>query len=211
MGFIKNIQICKNEIPRVCSFDYEDYISTGWVGNSCRNFNNRDNNYNNLCLEYVATTARATRNAYFKSIEDLFNSIYAFYFNKENTPLGIPASENNNCITPAKRQAFLDAYWGPDGLKEKLFNVLFIKQEQIFNAMYPECSNDKKQGVISYDIQWQYTYDSPNVTRTYTIDYTNYQNMNYYIMDEYELAFKNLIQEVKNTLIKLTNAPLNLS
>jgi hypothetical protein len=30
-------------------------------------------------------------------------------------------------------------------------------------------------------------------------------------MDAYDLALKNLIQEVKSTLIKLTNAPLNLS
>jgi hypothetical protein len=35
--------------------------------------------------------------------------------------------------------------------------------------------------------------------------------MTYFILDDYELAFKNLMQEVKNTLIKLTNAPLTVS
>jgi len=211
MSFIKNIQLWKNEIPRVCSFDFEDYTTSGWVGNGCKVWENPDSNYNNLCMEDVATTARATRDAYFLSIERLFNSIYAFYFNKENIPLGIPESENNNCITPAKRQAFLDAYWGPNGLKEKLFDVLFIKQPQIFNAMFPECSDEKRQGVQTYTINWKYTYGAPSVTRTYTIDYTNYQTMSYPIMDAYDLALKNLIQEVKSTLIKLTNAPLNLS
>jgi hypothetical protein len=211
MSFIKNIQVWNNHIPRVCNFDYEDYTTSGWVGNNCRIRTNPEDNYNNLCIEDTATTARATRNAYVRALDELFDSIYEFYFNQENTTYGIARSENNICITPAKRQAFLDAYWGPTGLKQKLWDVLFIKQPQLFNAMTPACSNDKYNGIQERTESWRSAYDEPSNPVTYEIDFTNYQTMNYYILDEYQLAFKNLMQDVKNTLIKLTNAPLTIS
>jgi len=211
MSFIKNIQIWNNHIPRVCNFDYEDYTSSGWVGNNCRNLNNPDNNYNNLCIEDVATTARAERNAYVIELDRLFDSIYEFYFNQDNPAYGITRSENNNCITPTQRQAFLNTYWGPTGLKQKLWDVLYIKQEQMFNAMLRECSNEKRTGLQNITVDWRNAYDEARVPTTYQVDFTNYQTMTYFILDDYELAFKNLMQEVKNILIKLTNAPLTIS
>jgi hypothetical protein len=211
MGLIKNIQIWNNHIPRVCNFDFEDYTTSGWVGNNCRIRTDPQDNYIYLCIEDIATTARATRNAYVKVLDELFDSIYEFYFNQENTTYGIPRSENNICITPAKRQAFLDAYWGPTGLKQKLWDVLYIKQPQLFNAMTPACSNEKNNGIVNVTELWRNAYDEARISVTYQVDFTNYQYMNYYILDEYESAFKNLMQEVKNTLIKLTNAPLTIS
>ncbi len=211
MSFIKNIEIWNNQIPRVCNFDYEDYTSSGWVGNNCNHINEPLNNYINLCMEDVATTARATRNAYVLGLDRLFDSIYEFYFNQANPTYGIPRSENNNCITPAQRQAFLNAYWGPTGLKQKLWDVLYIKQEQMFNAMFIDCSSEKKQGVQTLEVEWRNAYDEARIPTTYQVNFTNYQNMTYFILDDYELAFKNLMQEVKNTLIKLTNAPLTVS
>jgi len=211
MSFIKNIQVWNNQIPRVCNFDFEDYTTSGWVGNNCRLFTNPQDNYNNLCAEDIATTARATRDAYVRSLDQLFDSIYEFYFNQDNPTYGITRSENNNCITPTQRQAFLDAYWGPTGLKSKLWDVLFIKQPQLFNAMYPSCSSEKYNGIQDFTVNWQSAYGQPSTPVTYQIDFTNYQSLNYYIVDAYELAIKNLMQEVKNTLIKLTNAPLTIS
>jgi len=213
MSFIKNIQVWNNHIPRVCNFDFEDYTNSGWVGNNCRSaiFDNPEDNYNNLCIEDPSTTARATRNAYVKALDELFDSIYEFYFNQENTTYGIARSENNICITPAKRQAFLDAYWGPTGLKQKLWDVLYIKQPQLFNAMTPACSSEKRNGIQNLTEFWRNAYDETRISVTYQVDFTNYQSMNYYILDEYQLAFKNLVQDVKNTLIKLTNAPLTIS
>lgn len=211
MSFIKNIQVWHNQIPRVCNFDYEDYTTSGWVGNNCRIRTDPQDNYNYLCAEDIATTARADRNAYVLAWDRFFDSIYEFYFNQENIPYGIARSQNNNCITPSQRQAFLDAYWGPTGLKQKIWDVLYIKQLQLFNAMYRDCSSDKKNGVQSVTAEWRNAYNETENTVTYQVDFTNYQTMNYYILDEYETAFKNLMQEIKNTFVRLTNAPLTVS
>lgn len=211
MSFIKNINIWNNQIPRVCNFDYEDYVFTGWVGNNCNGRYHAGFNYDNLCFEDIVVSARAERNAYVFSLDRLFDSIYEFYFNQDNPTYGITRSENNNCITPAQRQAFLNAYWGPTGLKQKLWDVLYIKQTQMFNAMFIDCSSEKKQGVQTLEVDWRNAYDEAPILTSYQVDFTNYQNMSYHILDDYELAFKNLMQEVKNTLIKLTNAPLTIS
>ena len=198
MGFIRNFEIWNNQRPRVCNFDVIDYCDGGVIGNSCTEIVTPVGSF----IEDSNLIARATRDAWFKAINEYVLALNAFYFETgtgPNPPGGYPElfDQNNiKCITPTNYGKFLDLYYGPTGFIAKYKEWLQAKQLW-WNCLYDVGDPEKLTGIYTYTISSFPTAPNQSQPWTYTIDYTNYQVATKARYLEYRVALDAMLAALK--------------
>lgn len=196
MGFIRNFEIWNNQRPLVCGFDVVDYCDGGVIGNTCTENTtplygiDQDSNY---------STARATRDAWLKAINEYALALFAFYYDDGwedeggGYPTSFPIELNTRCITTEDYGKILDLYYGPTGFLEK------YKLWQIANQKWWNCilnPVDKLTGVYNYSTTMPSS-QTTSYTWNFSIDYTNYQTADKARYLEYRAAFDTMLASLK--------------
>ena len=146
MSFIRNIEIWKNQAPRVCNFDIQDYCNFGNVGNTCTEITLIPN------TEDAFSTARATYNTWIKAVNEYVLASLSFYYEigYDNPSIGVNIPEdalNLNCNSQENFNAICDLYYNASGFV--LISIDFeIKRYQLENSLLLDSNPDKKQVFI---------------------------------------------------------------
>lgn len=206
MSFIRNIEIWKNQVPRVCNFDLQDYCNFGNIGNTCTENTGIPN------TEDAFSTARATYDAWIKAVNEYVLASLSFYYEigYDNPSIGINIPEdalNLNCNSQENFNAICDLYYNASGFV--LMSIDFeIKRLQLENSLLLDSNPDKKTGVYSYT---KTIPTSPTTTApyTYSVDYTNYQTPSIDIYLEYRESLGIMLRQLKKIITATSNSSLS--
>ena len=207
MGFIKNIEVWQNHIPRVCNFDITDFCNYSAIGNTCTD------NTALPDLTELFFTSNATHNAWLKAINEYFTGSISFYYDIEyidpnSGAVIIPDGlYNEKCVPLTNFTALCDLYYGPTGFNEKNIDFI-IKKAQIQNALRLNTDPDKKTGVYTYTINIPVAPFTPTQPYTYTVDFTDYQIFKYDMYLDYRNILGILMQQLKKIMTATADHPL---
>lgn len=201
MSLLNNIEIWKNQKPRVCNFDLVDYCVNGLAGNNTTGKNGVDP-FGYYYPDGFFVTARATADAYIKAVNEFILATMAYYTDDED----YDGNPYPTCVTEAQWNAMWDLINGPDGPNVK-FMEMDIKRSLFFNSLMP--SSQKRIDVddtrrIPYYVR---PYEGPNdnILIPYSIDYKTllYPTQQAYL--ECTKAVRDLNQSVKRIMKALNN------
>jgi hypothetical protein len=207
MSLLKNIDIWKGIIPRVCNFDLEDYCLIGLVGNNTTGMNGVQPD-NSFFPDGLFTSARATADAYIKAVNEFILATMSHYTDGEDDD-GNPYP---TCVTEAEWNAMWNLINGPDGPNIK-FKEMDIKRSLFFNSLMPNSFKRTDVDNTRRIIYYVRPYEGPNdnVLIPYSIDYSTllYPTQQAYL--ECTKAVRDLNQSVKRIMKALNNDsfPLN--
>ena len=207
MSFIKNIQIWNNQRPRVCNFDILDYCNVGGIGNTCTGNTGTPN------TEDGFTTARATYDAWIKSVNEYFLASVSFYYDigfddPSVSNIVIPEDLfNDKCNTQENYTKLCNLYYGPNGFIEQMY-LFEIKRAQLENSLLADTDPNKKTGVYTGTVLRLVSPFAQPVPYTYSIDYTDYQTPEYSYYEEYREILGELMQRLKKIITATSNSSL---
>lgn len=197
MSFVKNIDIWKGNIPRVCNFDLEDYCVSGYVGNNTTGLNGITTTGQwFLDPEDLLSTAAATGDAYMKAINEIVLATIAHYNDNESPEV----NPFPGCITEAEWNGIWNFLNGPDGpyLKHRDY---VIQRTLFFNSLMP--TRLKRTDTVTYQTRLNVRpYQGPNSTVDipFTVDYSTALYPTLQTYKNYTKSVRDLTQSVKRTL-----------
>lgn len=200
MSLLKNIDIWKGNIPRVCNFDLLDYCDLGVIGNNTTGLSGVQTNSSSYA-DGLYLNARATRDAYQKALDEMVLALMGSYVDQEDYdgnpfPTCITEEEWNNIW------AFLN---GPDGPYYK-FRDFSIQQALFFNSLMP--SNLKRTDTVTTMFKINIRpYEGPNsiVDIPFTIDYSTALYPTLQTYKNYTKSLRDYVQSFKRVFQALNN------
>ncbi len=208
MSLLKNIDVWKGYRPRVCNFDLDDYCLSGIIGNNITGIADIPSSSSlGQDPDSLWTTARATRDAYLRAVNEVFGTCINFYIDPDaNNP-----SPYRECITESQWNAIMDLYNGPDGFVSKSINLI-TKGDLFFNSLMP--SRLKRTDTVTwYYRKFIISYQDLPVQEPqvfFTIDFKTslYPTAQSYI--EYTECVRDYVQFVKRFIKAITNCDFQI-
>ena len=199
MSLLKNIDIWKSNIPRVCNFDFIDYCVDGLIGNNTTGLNGIQSNQ--FDPEDILITAAATGDAYIRAIDSFILATMANYVDDES----YDGNPYPTCITEAEWNGIWDFLNGPDGpyLKHRDY---IIQRNLFFNSLMP--TRLKRTDTATYQTRLNVRpYQGPNsiVDIPFTIDYSTALYPTLQTYKNYTKSVRDLTQSVKRVFQALNN------
>lgn len=197
MSFINNIDIWKGNRPRVCNFDLADYCENGYVGNNTTGLDGiQGNQQYYFDPDALWATARATADAYMKSVNEFILATIAHYNDNESAEL----NPFPGCITEEEWNGMWAFLNGPEGPYVK-FKDYVIQRALFFNSIMPTRLKRTDTVTTDYKINIR-PYQGPNSIETiyFTIDYSTslYPTLEGY--KNYTKSIRDVTQSVKRVM-----------
>lgn len=200
MSLLNNIEIWKNQRPRVCSFDLEDYCNYGFIGNNTTGMANIPTS-GYFYPTGLSVTANTTGQAYFKAFDEFIMATLAHYIDSED----LDANPYVKCITEDQWNTIQDFLHGPEGPYAKYVNF-YIKSSLFFNSLNPTAykRTDVETTFVSYK---HMPYEGPWTTEQMPI-VVDYSTLLYPTRQAYfdsTKSMRDLVQSLKTVMMALNN------
>lgn len=168
-------------------FDYKDYSKT--IGNTCVGYSP---DVQNLGVDDMYITFRATRDAYRKAVEEyLLTLLKNKYFDQNNTFC-------TDCISQVNYGKLIDKVQGPNGLITYFDEVFNEVEKRFWNSLYAAGDPNKQSGTVTYNKTRKLFYPSGQVVPyTLVVDYTNAQVPSKALYKEYRTKLGVFLQKLK--------------
>jgi hypothetical protein len=168
-------------------FDYKNFLKT--IGNTCEGYSP---DVNNLGVDDMYITYRATRDAYRKAIEEYLLTVFKIkYFDENNTFC-------TGCISQVNYGKLIDKVQGPNGVMTYFDEVFGDVSRRFWNSLYAAGDPNKLSGTVTYNETRKLFYPSGQVVPyTLVVDYTNAQVPSKALYKEYRTKLGVFLQKLK--------------